>query len=299
MNSGRDEGSMNDRLYFKGALIRDDAEFLCLTDMWRAAKAAEQKRPGKWLETEGARDFAAYLSETIPPADSLVRATEGRNGATWAHWQLAMAYAKYLSPEFHAWCNDVVRKVMAGESVTAPTSMDTAAIVASVIEGLAPVLTAIANAIRDFGIATASRLDAMQAQIDDIKSGGLGAIVTKAQSDFLLAECRAIAATYYTGKQAKSVKAALCSVHNRLRKELEWFGTGRTFRMLPATRYADAMVELSALRREANAAAQAVSNARQMTIMDVIERGQAEEARAKDAAAKAKTDEPGDPSDKH
>ncbi len=26
-----------------------------------------------------------------------------------------MAYAKYLSPAFHAWCNDVVRKVMQGE----------------------------------------------------------------------------------------------------------------------------------------------------------------------------------------
>ena len=32
------------------------------------------------------------------------------NGAeTWAHWQLALAYARYLSPAFHAWCNSVIR----------------------------------------------------------------------------------------------------------------------------------------------------------------------------------------------
>ncbi|MDO9713867.1 KilA-N domain-containing protein [Paracraurococcus lichenis] len=38
--------------------------------------------------------------------------TRGRYGATWAHWQLALAYARYLSPEFHLWCNTVVRDAL-------------------------------------------------------------------------------------------------------------------------------------------------------------------------------------------
>src|SRR3712207_2355569 len=31
---------------------------------------------------------------------------------TWAHWQLALSYARYLSPAFHLWCNTVVRAAM-------------------------------------------------------------------------------------------------------------------------------------------------------------------------------------------
>ena len=50
--------------------------------------------------------------------DHLFRVTRGRNGATWAHWQIALAYAKYLSPDFHMWCNEVVRERMEGKSVS-------------------------------------------------------------------------------------------------------------------------------------------------------------------------------------
>ena len=44
--------------------------------------------------------------------DGLVAALRGRRGGTWAHWQLALSYARYLSPEFHLWCNTVVRAAM-------------------------------------------------------------------------------------------------------------------------------------------------------------------------------------------
>ena len=37
----------------------------------------------------------------------------GKRGGTWAHWQLALTYARYLSPPFHLWCNTVVRAAMA------------------------------------------------------------------------------------------------------------------------------------------------------------------------------------------
>ena len=38
-----------------------------------------------------------------------------------AHWQIGIAYAKYLSPEFHVWCNTVVRDRMEGKLVPAGT----------------------------------------------------------------------------------------------------------------------------------------------------------------------------------
>jgi hypothetical protein len=46
-------------------------------------------------------------------ADGFVAALRGRRGGTWAHWQLALPYARYLSPGFHLWCNTVVRAAMA------------------------------------------------------------------------------------------------------------------------------------------------------------------------------------------
>ena len=44
--------------------------------------------------------------------DGLVVTARGNGGSTWAHWQLALAYARYLSPAFHAWCNAVVRNAV-------------------------------------------------------------------------------------------------------------------------------------------------------------------------------------------
>jgi hypothetical protein len=43
------------------------------------------------------------------PLEGVLKSTKGRYGGTYAHWQIALAYAKYLSPEFHIWCNEVVR----------------------------------------------------------------------------------------------------------------------------------------------------------------------------------------------
>jgi hypothetical protein len=38
----------------------------------------------------------------------------GADPGTFAHWQIALAYAKYLSPKFHMACNDVIRAHMEG-----------------------------------------------------------------------------------------------------------------------------------------------------------------------------------------
>lgn len=108
---------------FQGTPIRRTDERVNLTDMWRAAGSDPSKRPSKWLETEAALTFIEYLGENLnirkrdiekPGQTEALVETErgGRDPGTWAHWQVGMAYAKYLSPEFHAWCNEVVRAHM-------------------------------------------------------------------------------------------------------------------------------------------------------------------------------------------
>ena len=100
---------------------------LNLTDMWRAAGCPDNRRPSDWLLLEETQRFRAYADTHWTEADGPVRSNaghagiwhldpdgfvataRGRHGGTWAHWQLALAYARYLSPPFHLWCNTVLR----------------------------------------------------------------------------------------------------------------------------------------------------------------------------------------------
>ncbi|MBL6082570.1 KilA-N domain-containing protein [Belnapia sp. T18] len=115
---------------------------LNLTDMWRAAGRAEHRRPADWLALEETMRFRAHadthltaLDEPVLPnagdagiwaidTDGLVAAIRGHGGGTWAHWQLALSYACYLSPAFHLWCNTVVRAAMKRPDVPAVQDSD-------------------------------------------------------------------------------------------------------------------------------------------------------------------------------
>lgn len=118
-------------LVYQGQAICRQGEMLSLTDMWRAAEAPSGKRPANWARKEGA-DFISFVASTLGvPKEHVYRAERGTGtgaydvphghikggrggGDTWGHWQVAIAYAKYLSHAFHAWCNEVVRAHMEG-----------------------------------------------------------------------------------------------------------------------------------------------------------------------------------------
>ncbi|RYI82696.1 MAG: KilA-N domain-containing protein, partial [Acetobacteraceae bacterium] len=56
--------------------------------------------------------------------DGFVATTRGRRGGAWAHWQLALSYARYLSPAFHLWCNAVVRAALAWHDTPPAADID-------------------------------------------------------------------------------------------------------------------------------------------------------------------------------
>ena len=87
---------------------------LCLTDMWRAAGSDPSKEPAIWRRQAATTEFVDYLGSilTINQDEAFQTVRGGSDPGTWAHWQIGLAYAKYLSPEFHAWCNTVVRNHM-------------------------------------------------------------------------------------------------------------------------------------------------------------------------------------------
>ncbi|MEQ9347734.1 MAG: phage antirepressor KilAC domain-containing protein [Thalassospira sp.] len=105
-------------LDYNGSVIRIDAEKLNLTDMWRAAGSDPSRKPAEWLRSADAQKFCSFLAESLNVEIShLLEIGKGRTGATVAHWQIGLAYAKYLSPEFHMWCNTVVRDRMENKPV--------------------------------------------------------------------------------------------------------------------------------------------------------------------------------------
>lgn len=109
-------------LSFNGAVIRDRDEMLSLTDMWKAQGGDPARQPANWLASQEAKRFMSVLEEIHNPGISGVIAKKGKNGGTYAHWQIGLAYAKYLSPEFHMWCNTVVRERMEHKPAVSSTA---------------------------------------------------------------------------------------------------------------------------------------------------------------------------------
>lgn len=107
---------MSNLIEYAGRPIRNRDEMLSLTDMWKAAGSDRGKRPVDWLRSADAERFVNFVADTlnvgISHNDVVTTVRGGKAPGTFAHWQIAMAYAKYLSPEFHMWCNTVVRAHM-------------------------------------------------------------------------------------------------------------------------------------------------------------------------------------------
>ena len=111
-------------------------EMVNLTDLWREAGMPKDKAPADWLRMAETADFVTvcilnmvpdHVLAKRPPAVresaeilrwaesvlkaaetlSLLKRTQGRSGGTFAHRQIALAYAEYLSPEF----NDIVDNI--------------------------------------------------------------------------------------------------------------------------------------------------------------------------------------------
>ena len=69
------------------------------------------KEPKYWLATQAAKDFINALSEAIFLASSdLQQVTYGDGGGTWFHEDVALEYARWLSPKFAIWCNDHIMR---------------------------------------------------------------------------------------------------------------------------------------------------------------------------------------------
>lgn len=72
------------------------------------------KRPQFWFNLQSTNDFLNELSKArnLALAD-LQRVTKGGNNpGTWLHKDVAIEFARWLSPKFAIWCNDRIEELM-------------------------------------------------------------------------------------------------------------------------------------------------------------------------------------------
>lgn len=79
-----------------------------------------------WLKTAQTKEYLDILSKgrKIPLAD-LVQVTKGgTNPGTWFHEDVALEFARWLSPHFAIWCNDRIKELMRYGMTATPQTID-------------------------------------------------------------------------------------------------------------------------------------------------------------------------------
>lgn len=71
------------------------------------------KSPKDFLKTEQSKRYIDALSEVKKILSSdLVKVVYGDNGGTWMHEDVALEFARWLSPAFAIWCNDRIKELL-------------------------------------------------------------------------------------------------------------------------------------------------------------------------------------------
>ena len=109
---------MNDLVLFDTNVKVNEDGMISLTDMWEAAKSAkagwspslakrdlETLRPAQFLRRPPTKAFIDELSKCVESTH--LKSRRGNGGETFANKLLAVAYASWISPEFHLDVNQV------------------------------------------------------------------------------------------------------------------------------------------------------------------------------------------------
>ena len=83
--------------------------------MFNATLAADKFgiRLDHWLANKETHDYIAALNTRN--LGVLIETRKGRNGGTWLHPKLAVAFARWLSVDFSIWCDEQIDKIIHGE----------------------------------------------------------------------------------------------------------------------------------------------------------------------------------------
>jgi hypothetical protein len=90
-------------IYNDTIIKADETGYYSLTDMWKANSKDLNRKPQKWIRQDKTINLLKELEKSNGDLKALLKTTFGRYGGTWGTHKVALAYAEYLSPEFHVW----------------------------------------------------------------------------------------------------------------------------------------------------------------------------------------------------
>lgn len=126
-----------------------------LNDMHRAIGASPNKEPNQWARSKAVQSFIRYVASQTANSSAKSQTANSQSGTishvyvvvpgghhpgTWAHWQIALRYAQYLSNEFAYWCNTVIRDRLEGRG---PGSYEVLGVVQSTLLAIQATLAVI------------------------------------------------------------------------------------------------------------------------------------------------------------
>ena len=103
-----------------------EATMVNATEM--AKPFGDGKRAKNWLILNSTNEFLSVLSKgrNLPLAD-LVQVTKGgSNPGTWFHEDVALEFARWLSPAFAIWCNDRIKELFKHGITATPNVLESA-----------------------------------------------------------------------------------------------------------------------------------------------------------------------------
>lgn len=106
------------------------------------AKAFD-KRPIDWLRLPSTQEFMKALSNVRKSHTSLVQSLMGspeNGGGTWLHEDVALEFARWLSPSFAIWCNDRIKELLKYGMTATPEALEKMITSPELVIGLATAL---------------------------------------------------------------------------------------------------------------------------------------------------------------
>lgn len=84
-----------------------DGNMVNLNHIFEISGASGGKDPRRWKSLESTKTLIKSMN--VGESD-ILKTKRGEGGGTWGHWQLALSYAQYLSPELHIVVNSVFKE---------------------------------------------------------------------------------------------------------------------------------------------------------------------------------------------
>lgn len=113
------------KIEIMGKAIKAGDEMVSLTDLWKAVGEDKKKHPTLWMRSDSTKELLSKCAEMLNLTNSQLWKTQrGHAGGVYSHWQIALAYAKWLSPELHLAVNDIYRRFQEADPALAESVID-------------------------------------------------------------------------------------------------------------------------------------------------------------------------------